>query len=179
MVPAGDFDPPAFVPYPTHVNNGAHAPAVMSQEEDEEELVQRRYILKPRSNPVNTAVSPVHSQPPGLVEAGDYYDILDDKDEEAEPPRVHPSVTSATISPNLKGLRSRVAIVKSDIDPSIIPRIKAERPQRNYAHGYSAANHALQLCQLQETMHANFPNKGFSGAIIDDETGKLLEFHRQ
>ena len=25
-------------------------------------------------------------------------------------------------------------------------------------------------------MHANFPNEGFSGAIIDDETGKSFEF---
>ena len=32
------------------------------------------------------------------------------------------------------------------------------------------------MWQLQATMHANFPNKGFAGAIIDYETGKSFEF---
>ena len=32
------------------------------------------------------------------------------------------------------------------------------------------------MWQLQVTMHANFPNEGFARAIINDETGKSLEF---
>ena len=32
------------------------------------------------------------------------------------------------------------------------------------------------MWQLQATMHANLPDKGFAGAIIDDETGKSLGF---
>ena len=29
---------------------------------------------------------------------------------------------------------------------------------------------------MQAKMHANLPNEGFAGAIIDDEIGKSLEF---
>ena len=32
------------------------------------------------------------------------------------------------------------------------------------------------MWQLQATIHANFPNEGFARAIINDETGKSLEF---
>ena len=32
------------------------------------------------------------------------------------------------------------------------------------------------MWQLQATMHANLPDEGFSGAIIDNETSKCLEF---
>ena len=85
-------------------------------------------------------------------------------------------MTSVTISPILTRLQSHVAIVNSDIDPSIIPSIRVEIPQRKYVQGYAAANHAHKLWQLQATMHANFPDKSLDGAIIDNETGKLLEF---
>ena len=121
-------------------------------------------------------MSPVHSQHTGLAESGYYDDSSDDADKEVGTPRVHPSVTSATISPKLTRLRSRVAVVNSDINPSIIPSIKVESPQHKYAQGYAAANRLLHLGQLQATMHANLLNEGFVGAIIDDETGKLLEF---
>ena len=150
----GHFDPPAFVPEPTPVNNNAYASEVMYQKEDEESHVQNKYNLQPRPNLVNSAVSPVHSQPT----------------------RVHPSETSATISPNITRLRSHVAIINYNIDPSIIASIKVKIPQRKYAQGYAAANHALQLWQLQASMHTNLRDEGFTRAIIDDETSKSLEF---
>ena len=124
--PVGDFDPPAFVPQPTTVNDNAHAPEVISHKEDEEAHVQHRYNLRTRPNIVIATVYPVHIQHP----------------------RVHPSVTSATISPNITFLKSRVAVVNYKTDPSIIPIIKVKSPQRKYAQGYDAANHALQLWQL-------------------------------
>ena len=93
-----------------------------------------------------------------------------------QPPRVHPSVNITTISPNSTHLRSRVAIVNYDIDPSIIPSIKVKTPQRKYAQGSAAENHAFQLWQLQAKMHASLPDEGFSRAIIDNETGKSLDF---
>ena len=144
----GDFEPPTFVPKPTCVNNNAHAPEVLSQREDEEIHVQNRYNLQLRPNLVNVMVSPVHSQPP----------------------RVHPSLTSTTIAPNITRLRSHVTIINYDINPSIKTSMKAKNPQLNFEQGCAAANHALQLWQLQATMHANFPNEGFSRVIIDYET---------
>ena len=71
---------PNNVPQPTPVKNSAHRSVVMSQEEDEETHVQHQYNLQPCPNLVNAAVSHVHSQPPGLAEAGDYDDISDDID---------------------------------------------------------------------------------------------------
>ena len=152
--PVGDFELPTFVPQPTPVNNNAHAPEVRPQKEDEETHVHHQYNLQLRPNLVNVAVFPVHSQPP----------------------KVHPRLTSTTISPNITRLRSRVAIRNYDIHLSIIPIIKVKIPQLKYAQGYDAANHALQLWQLQTKMHTNFPNEGFARAIIDDETRKSLEF---
>ena len=94
----------------------------------------------------------------------------------SQPPRVNSSLTRTTIPPQVTRLRSRVATSNYDIDPSLIPSIKVQSPQGKYAQGYGAANHALQLWQLQAKMHANLPKEGFAGAIIDDETGKSLEF---
>ena len=89
---------------------------------------------------------------------------------------MHPSLTSTTITPNITCLQSCVAIINYGINTSIIPRIKVKIPQHKYAQGYGAANHALQLWQLQATIHANLLNEGFAGAIIDDETSKYIEF---
>ena len=152
--PVGNFEPPTLVPQPIHLNKNAHALEVLSQKENEENHVQHWYNIRSRPKLVNVAVSPVHRQPP----------------------KVHLNLTSTTISPNITHLQSRVAIRNYDIDPSIIPSIKVKIPQRKYAPGYGTSNHALQLWQLQATMHDNFPNEGFSGAIIDDKIGKFLEF---
>ena len=154
MAPVGNFEPPTFVPQPTPVNDNEHAPEVLFHKEDEETHVQHRYNIQPRPNLVNVAVYPVKSQPP----------------------RVHPRLTSTTISPNITSLQSRVSISNYDIHPSIIPGIKLQSPQRKYAQVYTAGKHALHLWQLQAAMYANLPNEGFAGAIIDDKTGKLLDF---
>ena len=73
-------------------------------------------------------------------------------------------------------LRSRANLSNHAIDPTPIPGIKIVSPERRYAHGYTVANHALQLWQLSTTMQKNFPNKDFAGAVLDNETGKSLEF---
>ena len=73
-------------------------------------------------------------------------------------------------------LRSRTNRVNATIDPSLIPDINIKIPERKYAHGLTAANHALQLWQLNASLKENFPNEKFDGAILDDETGKSLEF---
>ena len=93
-----------------------------------------------------------------------------------QPPRVYPSLTRTTIPTKLTHLRSRVVISNYDIDTYLIPSIKIQSPQGKYTQGYSAANHALHLWQLQAIMHANLPKEGFSGEIIDDEKVKSLEF---
>ena len=152
--PFGDFEPPTLVPQPIPVNNNAHAPEILPQNDDEEIHLQHRYNLRPRPKLVHVFMSPVHRQPP----------------------RLHPSLTSTTIPPNITHLRSCVTISNYDIDPAIIPSINVKIPQPKYAQGYGTANHALQLWQLQTTMHANLSNEGFSGAIIDNENGKSLEF---
>ena len=152
--PVSDFEPSTIFPQPIPVNNIANAPEVLSRKEDKETHVQHHYNLQPLPQIVNVAVSPVHSQPP----------------------RVHPSLTSTNIPPNITHIQSRVAIRNYGIDPSIITSINVKIPQRKYAQCYGAANHALQLWQLQETTNANLPNEGFSGAIIDNKTGKFIEF---
>ena len=73
-------------------------------------------------------------------------------------------------------LRMRANLSNQAIDPTLIPGIKIDSPERRYAHGYTAANHALQLWQLNTTMQKNFPNKNFASAVLDNETGKSLEF---
>ena len=74
-------------------------------------------------------------------------------------------------------LRSRANLSNHAIDPTLIPGIKINSPERRYAHGYTAANHALQLWQLSTTMQKNFPDENFASAVLEDETGKSLEFH--
>ena len=154
MEPVSEYQPPTLDPQPIPINNNALSPEVLSHKEDEENQTQHRYNLRTWSKLANVAVYPVHSQPP----------------------RVHPSLTRTTIPPKVTRLRSRVAISNYDIHPSLIPSIKVKTPQGKYAQGYGAANHTLQLWQLQATMHANYPKEGLAGVIIDDKTGKSLEF---
>ena len=103
-----------------------------------------------------------------------------DEDEEPNQPRYNlrsrPNLVNSVLSPELVHLRSRAAVCNSDIDPSIIPGININRSTSKYTRGLAAANHALQLWQLHTTMATNFPNEGFAHAIIDEETGKSLEF---
>ena len=103
-----------------------------------------------------------------------------DEDEEPNQPRYNlrsrPNLVNSVLSPELVHLRSRAAVCNSDIDPSIIPGININRSANKYTRGLAAANHALQLWQLHTTMATNFPNEGFAHAIIDEETGKSLEF---
>ena len=73
-------------------------------------------------------------------------------------------------------LRRRANIINSQIDPAIIPGIDIDKPTPKYSRGLSAANHALQVYQLAQTMQANFPTENFACAILDDETGQSLEF---
>ena len=56
--------------------------------------------------------------------------------------------------------------------------LKLIRPsyQASLSTEESAANHALQLWQLHTTIATNFPQENFAHAIIDEETGKSLEF---
>ena len=73
-------------------------------------------------------------------------------------------------------LRSRTNRVNATIDPSLIPGINIKNPEQKYAHGLTAANHALQLWQLNASLKEKFPNEKFAGAILDDKIGKSLEF---
>ena len=78
----------------------------MSQREDEEIHPQHRYNLRTWTKLANVAVSPVHSQSP----------------------RVHSSLISTNITPNITCLQSRVVISNYDINLSIIPSIKVKIP---------------------------------------------------
>ena len=73
-------------------------------------------------------------------------------------------------------LRSRTNRVNATIEPLLIPGVNIKRPERKYAHGLTAVNHALQLWQLNASLKENFPNENFAGAILNDEIGKSLEF---
>ena len=139
MSPVSECEPTTLDPQPIPVNNNALSPEVLSHKEYEENQEQHRYNLRPRPKVANDEVSTVHSQPPG----------------------VHPSLTRTTILPNVTRLRSRVAISNYDIDTSLIPSIKVQILQGKYAQGYGAANHELQLWQLQVTMHENLPKEVF------------------
>ena len=46
-------------------------------------------------------------------------------------------------------LRPCPSLVSARINPTIITGINIEIPERKYAHGLTAANHALQILQLQ------------------------------
>ena len=97
---------------------------------------------------------------------------ISDDEEEDELPLKEPLPTPRY---NLRSRQNLVNDVNSNINPGLIPAIHVNRPQRKLAHGYGAANHALQLFQLGATMKTNFP-KEFAGAIIDEATGNSLEF---
>ena len=154
MAPVSECEPPTLDPQPIPVNNNALSPEVLYHKKDEENQAQHGNNLRPWPKLENFAVSPVHSQYP----------------------RVHPSLTRTTIPPKVTRLRSHVATSDYDINPSLIPSIKVQIPEGKYAQGYGAKNHALQQWQQKATMHANFPKEGFIGMIIDDKTGKSLEF---
>ena len=153
-MPVSEFESPTIDPQPIYVNNNELSPEFLSHKEGEENQAQHRYNLQTRRKLANVAVSPVHNQPS----------------------RLHPSLTSTTIPPIVTRLRARVAISNYDIDPSHIPSIWVQIPQGKYTQGYGAANHALQLWKLEATVHDNFPDEGFSGVIINDETRKSLAF---
>ena len=61
-------------------------------------------------------------------------------------------------------------------NPDLISGINIHKPECKYTRGLAAANHALQVYQLHTTMAAKFPNKNYAHAILDEETGKALEF---
>jgi hypothetical protein len=73
-------------------------------------------------------------------------------------------------------LRRRANLINSQIDPAIIPGIDLSKPASKYSRGLAAANHALQVYQLAQTMQDNFPTENFACAILDEETGQSLEF---
>ena len=72
-------------------------------------------------------------------------------------------------------LRARSNLINSQIDPSLIPSINVAK-RHKYSRGLTAANHALQIFQLATTMQKNFPLENFACAILDEETGRSLEF---
>ena len=73
-------------------------------------------------------------------------------------------------------LRSRAHIINLLINPSLIPAIYVTQPTTQYARGLAAANQALQIYTLACTMQENFPTKNFACAILNEETGRTLEF---
>ena len=90
--------------------------------------------------------------------------ITQDDDDEYDPPQPR------------YNLRSGPNLINSQIDPSIIPCIDVFKPAHRYARGLTAANHALQMHTLSTTLHKHFPSENFACAILDEETGKSLEF---
>ena len=74
----------------------------------------------------------------------------------------------------------RANLVNSQIDPNIIPATNVLRDAHKYSHGFTAANHALQMYQLALSMHERdrLPNEFFANAILDEETGRSLEFRQ-
>ena len=77
-------------------------------------------------------------------------------------------------------LRSRTRnIINAQIDPSIIPPTNVLRGAHKYTRGFAAANHALQVYQLARSMHdRNSLPENFANAILDEETGRSLEFRQ-
>ena len=76
-------------------------------------------------------------------------------------------------------LRNRAHLINSQIDESLVPAIDLFKPTQKYTRGLAAANHALQLTQLART--AAQPDdlvEDFAFAILDEETGKTLEFRQ-
>ena len=58
----------------------------------------------------------------------------------------------------------------------LILGIKIRRITRRYANGLAAANHALQIGQLQRSLKENLPKQLYACAVVDESTGKSLEF---
>jgi hypothetical protein len=116
---------------------------------------------------------PCDNQAPAII--SQYAD-----DEEPIPPRYNlrsqPNLVNSVLSPEIIKLRSKAISTNHDIDPSLIPGINIFKSENKYTRGFAAANHALQLWQLHTTMATNFPDENFAHAIIDEETGKALEF---
>lgn len=97
--------------------------------------------------------------------------ISDDEEDDALPLEDPPPLPRY----NLQSRQNLVNAVNSNIDPGLVPAIHINRPQHKLARGYAAASHTLQFFKLHSTMKANFPEE-FAGAVIDEETGKSLEF---
>ncbi len=75
-------------------------------------------------------------------------------------------------------LRSCANLVNSQINPNIIPCIDVFKPAHRYARGLAAANNALQMSTLCTTLQKHFPSENVVCAILDEETGKSLEFRQ-
>ena len=75
-------------------------------------------------------------------------------------------------------LRNRALIINSQIDESLVPAIDLFKPTQKYSRGLAAANHALQINHLARTSQPNVPAEDFAFAILDEETGKTLEFRQ-
>ena len=94
-------------------------------------------------------------------------------------------------TPNRYNLRSRAqSIAKSVIEPHPMPTLKLNTPNKKLNHRYASAAQAHQIRGLLSKIQANpeswltnatidideNTNPYFSGSIIDDDTGKSLEF---
>ena len=73
-------------------------------------------------------------------------------------------------------LRRHPNLFNAMIDPTIIPGIHIKIPEYKYANSLTAANHALQLWQLQLTMNEKPPDEKFAGTILDGKNRKSLDF---
>ena len=58
----------------------------------------------------------------------------------------------------------------------LILGIKIRRITRRYANRLAVANHALQIGQLQHSLKENLPKELYACAVVDESTGKSLEF---
>ncbi|KAL7534864.1 hypothetical protein ACHAXR_006130 [Thalassiosira sp. AJA248-18] len=71
-------------------------------------------------------------------------------------------------------LRSRANIISSLIDPNLIPLREAHK----YSRGLTAANHAVQVYSIARSVHEKSPMENFAYAILNEETGRSLEFRQ-
>ena len=60
------------------------------------------------------------------------------------------------------------------VNHRLIPGIKIRRITYKYANGLAAANHALQIVQLQRSLKENLPKELYACAVVDESTGKSL-----
>jgi len=84
----------------------------------------------------------------------------------------------ANVNDSSSNPAERAYLINSQIDPNIIPATNVLRNAHKYSRGLTAANHALQIYQLALSMHERerLPNESFANAILDEETGRSLEF---